>query len=93
MAIQVFLAKATTTVITALAGVTAYEILKKGRGQSAASSDRGIGSSAGSARNPQGRGSRGIGPPKGGDVMAEARERIGEESPTPAISDLHDHDH
>ncbi|CFS69495.1 irpA [Mycobacterium tuberculosis] len=27
------------------------------------------------------------------DVMAEARERIGEESPTPAISDLHDHDH
>ncbi|CKR89421.1 Protein of uncharacterised function (DUF1490) [Mycobacterium tuberculosis] len=29
MAIQVFLAKATTTVITGLAGVTAYEILKK----------------------------------------------------------------
>ncbi|CKT12932.1 Protein of uncharacterised function (DUF1490) [Mycobacterium tuberculosis] len=65
MAIQVFLAKATTTVITGLAGVTAYEILKKAAAK-AASSDRGIGSSAGSARNPQGRGSRGIGPPKGG---------------------------
>jgi len=27
------------------------------------------------------------------DVMAEARERIGEEAPTPSISDVHDHDH
>lgn len=27
------------------------------------------------------------------DVMAEARERIGEEAPTPAVTDHHDHDH
>lgn len=27
------------------------------------------------------------------DVMAEARERIGEEAPTPAVGDAHDHDH
>jgi hypothetical protein len=27
------------------------------------------------------------------DVMAEARERIGEEAPTPAVTDIHDHDH
>lgn len=27
------------------------------------------------------------------DVVAEARERIGEEAPTPAVSSVHDHDH
>ncbi len=27
------------------------------------------------------------------DVMAEARERIGEEAPTPSVGDTHDHDH
>ena len=27
------------------------------------------------------------------DVMAEARERIGEEAPTPAVGNVHDHDH
>jgi hypothetical protein len=25
--------------------------------------------------------------------MAEARERIGEEAPTPSIADAHDHEH
>jgi hypothetical protein len=27
------------------------------------------------------------------DVVAEARERIGEEAPTPAVGDVHDHEH
>ncbi len=27
------------------------------------------------------------------DVMAEARDRIGEEAPTPAVGNGHDHDH
>lgn len=27
------------------------------------------------------------------DVMAEARERVGEEAPAPSIADVHDHDH
>jgi hypothetical protein len=27
------------------------------------------------------------------DVVAEARERIGEEAPTPSVGDAHDHDH
>jgi len=26
-------------------------------------------------------------------VMAEARERIGEEAPTPSITDTHEHEH
>lgn len=93
MAIQVFLAKATTTVITCLAGVTAYEILKKAAAKAplrqtavsaAALGLRGTRKAEEAAESAR---------LKVADVMAEARERIGEESPTPAISDLHDHDH
>lgn len=93
MAIQVFLAKATTTVITGLAGVTAYKILKKAAAKAplrqtavsaAALGLRGTRKAEEAAESAR---------LKVADVMAEARERIGEESPTPAISDLHDHDH
>lgn len=93
MAIQVFLAKATTTVTTGLAGVTAYEILKKAAAKAplrqtavsaAALGLRGTRKAEEAAESAR---------LKVADVMAEARERIGEESPTPAISDLHDHDH
>lgn len=93
MAIQVFLAKATTTVITGLAGVTVYEILKKAAAKAplrqtavsaAALGLRGTRKAEEAAESAR---------LKVADVMAEARERIGEESPTPAISDLHDHDH
>lgn len=93
MAIQVFLAKAKTTVITGLAGVTAYEILKKAAAKAplrqtavsaAALGLRGTRKAEEAAESAR---------LKVADVMAEARERIGEESPTPAISDLHDHDH
>lgn len=93
MAIQVFLAKATTMVITGLAGVTAYEILKKAAAKAplrqtavsaAALGLRGTRKAEEAAESAR---------LKVADVMAEARERIGEESPTPAISDLHDHDH
>ncbi|MFV4322490.1 DUF1490 family protein [Mycobacterium tuberculosis] len=93
MAIQVFLAKATTAVITGLAGVTAYEILKKAAAKAplrqtavsaAALGLRGTRKAEEAAESAR---------LKVADVMAEARERIGEESPTPAISDLHDHDH
>jgi hypothetical protein len=26
-------------------------------------------------------------------VMAEARERVGEEAPTPSVTEVHDHEH
>lgn len=93
MAIQVFLAKATTTVITFFKQKTAYEILKKAAAKAplrqtavsaAALGLRGTRKAEEAAESAR---------LKVADVMAEARERIGEESPTPAISDLHDHDH
>jgi hypothetical protein len=93
MAVQVFLAKAASAVITGLAGVTAYEVLKKAAKKAplhetavkgaelSLRSTRKAEEAAESARL------------KIADVMAEARERIGEEAPTPAVGDVHDHDH
>ncbi len=93
MAVQALLGKAAATVFTGLAGVTAYEVLRKAMAKaplhetavSAAElglrSTRKAEEAAESARL------------KIADVMAEARERIGEEAPTPAVSDVHQHDH
>lgn len=92
MAVQALLAKAAATVVTGLVGVTAYEALKKGLAKAplhqtaVGAAELGLRSTrkaeeaAESARL------------KIADVMAEARERIGEEAPTPAVG-VHDHDH
>ena len=93
MAVQALLAKAATTVITGLAGVTAYEVLRKAAAKaplhetavkSAELGLRGTRKAEVAAESAR---------LKIADVMAEARERIGEEAPTPAVSDVHDHDH
>lgn len=93
MAVQVLLAKAATTVITGLAGVTAYEVLRK------AAKKAPLRETAVTAAELSLRGTRKAEEAaesarlKIADVVAEARERIGEEAPTPAVSDIHDHDH
>jgi hypothetical protein len=93
MAVQGLLAKATATVITGLVGVTAYEALRK------AAAKAPLHETAVSAAELGLRGTRKAEEAaesarlKLADVMAEARERIGEEAPTPAVSDIHDHDH
>lgn len=93
MAVQLLVARAVSTVITGLVGVTAYEVLKKAAKKAplhqtaVATAELGLRSTrkaeevAESARL------------KIADVMAEARERIGEEAPTPAVGTVHDHDH
>jgi microcystin degradation protein MlrC len=87
------LAKATTTVITGLVGVTAYEALRKAVAKAplhetaVSAAELGL---RGTRKAEEAAESARL---KLADVMAEARERIGEEAPTPAISDLHDHDH
>ncbi|BBX95147.1 DUF1490 family protein [Mycobacterium lacus] len=93
MAVQALLAKAATTVITGLVGVTAYEVVKK------AAKKAPLHQTAVSAAELGLRGTRKAEEAaesarlKIADVVAEARERIGEEAPTPAVSSVHDHDH
>ena len=93
MAVQGLLAKATATVITGLVGVTAYEALRKAAAKAplhetaVSAADLGL---RGTRKAEEAAESARL---KLADVMAEARERIGEEAPTPAVSDIHDHDH
>lgn len=91
MAVQVLLAKAATTVVTGLAGVTAYEVLKKAmtkaplRQTAVSAAELGL---RGTRKAETAAESARL---KIADVVAEARERIGEEAPTPAASDIHNH--
>lgn len=88
------LAKAATTVVTGAVGVAAYDGLRRAAAKApireaavtttawALRGARKAEESAESARL------------KVADVMAEARERIGEEVPPPAVADAgHSHDH
>ena len=93
MAAYGLLAKAATTVVTGLAGVTAYELLRKAVAKAplhetaVSAAELGL---RGTRRAEEAAESARL---KLADVMAEARERVGEESPTPTIADIHDHEH
>jgi lysozyme family protein len=93
MAVQALLAKAAATVFTGLVGVTAYEAVRKALAKAP------LHETAVSAAELSLRGTRKAEEAaesarlKIADVMAEARERIGEEAPTPAVSDVHEHEH
>ncbi len=79
MAVYGLLAKAAGTVFTGLVGVTAYEVVRKAAAKAPLHQTAVV--TAVSARL------------KLSDVMAEARERIGEEAPTPSVGEAHDHEH
>jgi hypothetical protein len=94
MIIHGLLAKAATTVVTGAVGVAAYEGIRKALAK-APVREATVSTTAWALR--------GIRKAEEGaesarltvaDVMAEARERIGEEVPPPAVADVpHDHDH
>ncbi len=85
--------RAATTVFTGLVGVSAYELLRK------AADKAPLHETAVTATTWSLRGTRRAeviaesARLKVADVVAEARERIGEETPPPAAADVHDHDH
>lgn len=87
------LGKAGAAVFTGLVGVSAYEVLKKAVGKApfrraaVATTELGL---RGTRRAEVVAESARL---KASDVVAEARERIGEEVPPPAAADVHDHDH
>ncbi|MBS9534896.1 DUF1490 family protein [Mycobacterium sp. M1] len=93
MPIQGFIAKAATTVVTGLVGVSAYEILKKAIDKAplhSAAVTATEWSLRGTRRAEEAAESARL---KVADVVAEARERIGEEATPPAAAVAHDHDH
>jgi hypothetical protein len=93
MAAYGLLAKATSTVFTGLVGVGAYEVLRKAVDKApvhegaVTATEWGL---RGTRRAEEVAESARL---KFADVVAEARERIGEESPAPAATDIAHHEH
>lgn len=88
------LAKAATTVVTGAIGVAAYEGLRKAVAK-APVREAAVNTTAwalrGARKAEEGAEAARL---KAADVMAEARERVGEEVPPPAVADGgHSHDH
>jgi hypothetical protein len=92
MVVQGLLGKAAGTVVTGLVGVSAYEVLRKAVGKAplheaaVTATEWGL---RGTRRAEEAAESARL---KVADVVAEARERVGEEAPPPAIGE-HEHDH
>lgn len=94
MVLHAFLAKAASTVVTGAVGVAAYQGVRKAIAKAplreasvsaTALALRGVRKAEVGAESAR---------LKVADVVAEARERIGEEAPPPAVADGgHDHDH
>jgi Protein of unknown function (DUF1490) len=94
MVLHGVLAKAATTVVTGAVGVAAYEALRKAvaklpvRQASVTAAEWAL---RGTRKAEEG---AEVARLKVADVMAEARERIGEEVPPPAVADAeHAHEH
>jgi hypothetical protein len=87
------LAKAASTVVTGLVGVTAYEAVRRALAKAplhetaVSAAELGL---RGTRKAEEAAESARL---KLADVMAEARERLGEEAPTPSIADAHLHEH
>ncbi|MGV0749537.1 DUF1490 family protein [Mycolicibacter heraklionensis] len=93
MAVQGLLAKAASTVFTGLVGVSAYEVARRALAKAPlheAAVTATEWSLRGTRRAEEVAESARL---KVADVVAEARERIGEESTPPAAAVAHDHDH
>ncbi|MGV9803953.1 DUF1490 family protein [Mycobacterium sp. NPDC003449] len=91
---HVLLAKAATTVATGAVGVAAYEGLRKAAAK-APVREAAVSTAAwalrGARKAEEGAEAARL---KVADVMAEARERVGEEVPPPAVAEAaHSHDH
>ncbi|OFJ53720.1 DUF1490 family protein [Mycolicibacterium grossiae] len=93
MVLSGVLAKAAGTVVTGVVGVAAYEALRKTLAK-APLREAAVASTAvalkGARKAEEGAENARL---KIADVVAEARERIGEEAVPPAVGDAHVHDH
>lgn len=93
MPVQGLVVKAATTVFTGLVGVSAYEVLKKALDKASlhqaavTATEWGL---RGTRRAEEVAESARL---KVADVVAEARERVGEEASPPAAAVEHAHDH
>lgn len=94
MAWQGLLAKAVPTVVTGVAGVAAWEVLVKAPWRKVTVGAAALGLRAARATERKTRESAEKARLAAADVMAEARERVGEDgAPLTVVDSGHDHDH
>lgn len=93
MIVHGLLSKVAATVVTGAVGAAAYDLLRKAAAKAPVHEAavtttewglRGVRSAEKGAESTR---------LKVADVVAEARERLGEESPPPSVTADHDHDH
>jgi hypothetical protein len=92
MLVHGLLGKATGTVVTGLVGVSAYEIVRKALAKAPIHDAAVTATEWGLRGTRRAEGAAESARLKLADVVAEARERIGEEAQPPAIGN-HDHEH
>lgn len=93
MALAGFLTKAASTVITGAVGVAAVEVVRKAIAKAPVHEAAVVTTAAalrGARKAEEGAEAARL---KVADVVAEAKERIGEEAAPPAVAVEHDHDH
>lgn len=93
MAVSGFLTKAASTVVTGAVGVAAYELVRKAVAKAPVHEAAVVTTAAalrGARKAEEGAEAARL---KVADVVAEAKERIGEEAAPPAVAVDHDHDH
>lgn len=94
MVLHGILAKAATTVVTGAVGVAAYEALRKAVAKVPVREASVTAATLALRGTRKAEESAEVARLKIADVMAEARERVGEEVPPPAVADAeHAHDH
>ena len=93
MILSGFLAKAASTVVTGVVGVTAYELVRKAMAKAPVHEAAVVTTAAalkGARKAEEGAEAARL---KMADVVAEAKERIGEEVAPPAVAVEHDDEH
>lgn len=93
MAVSGFLTKAASTVVTGAVGVAAYELVRKAVAKAPVHEAAVVTTAAalrGARKAEEGAEAARL---KVADVVAEAKERIGEEAAPPAVAVDHDHAH
>lgn len=93
MEVQEFFGKAGGLVLTGVVGVGAYELLRKVVGKAPIHQAGVAATELGLRGTRQAERAAESARLKLADVMAEARERMGEEATTPAVTDVDEHEH
>ncbi len=86
-------AKATAVLVTGVAGAATYDLLRRAAAKAPLHATAVWAAELGLRGTRKAEEAAESARLKLADIMAEARERVGEEAPTPSVTDAHQHEH